>query len=94
MIKRIVKLEFKKNKTKIFKEFFKENYMKILSHEGCEKLELLEDINSKNIFFTISIWKNEEHLNNYRNSRIFKDLWKKIKLNFCNEPNAWSTKII
>ena len=68
MIKRIVKLEFKKNKTKIFKEFFKENYMKILTHEGCEKLELLEDINTKNIFFTISIWKNEEHLNNYRNS--------------------------
>ena len=47
MIKRIVKLEFKKNKTKIFKEIFKDNYMKILSHEGCEKLELLEDINLK-----------------------------------------------
>ena len=60
--------------------------------EGCSHLELLNDINSPNIYFTYSYWNDETDLNNYRNSELFASVWSKTKILFCAKPEAWSVE--
>ena len=94
MIVRIVKLSFHAAYISDFKTIFEENKGKIISQKGCNLLEMLEDINEVNIFFTYSWWDSEDDLNNYRNSELFKDVWSKTKILFDKKPEAWSTKKI
>ena len=54
MIIRIVKLSFHAEYISDFKTIFEENKGKIISQKGCNRLEMLEDINDVNIFFTYS----------------------------------------
>ncbi|MDB2442905.1 hypothetical protein N9W40_02310 [Flavobacteriales bacterium] len=56
------------------------------------KVEMLQDVNTKNIFFTYSLWASEEDLNNYRTSALFAGIWSKTKVLFNEKPMAWSTK--
>jgi quinol monooxygenase YgiN len=92
MITRIVKLDFKTEHIQEFKSLFEESKEKIISQKGCEKLEMLQDVNTKNIFFTYSLWASEEDLNNYRTSPLFAGIWSKTKVLFNEKPMAWSTK--
>ena len=94
MIIRIVKLSFHAEYISDFKTIFEKNKQKIISQKGCNQLEMLEDINEVNIFFTYSWWDSEDDLNNYRNSELFKDVWSKTKILFDKKPEAWSTKKI
>ena len=94
MIIRIVKLSFHEQQTLSFKKIFEENKHTILAQKGCERLELLQDLSDKNIFFTYSWWDCEENLNAYRDSDWFRKLWNKTKLLFKEKPVAWSTKKI
>ena len=55
MITRIVKLNFKTEHIQEFKSLFEESKEKIISQKGCEKVEMLQDVNTKNIFFTYSL---------------------------------------
>jgi len=90
MIIRIVKLEFQHNLVDSFLSDFEKNKDKIRTFDGCEKLNLLQDKNETNIFFTYSYWKSENHLDQYRNSSIFKTIWKKTKVKFLNRAEAWT----
>lgn len=92
MITRIVKLDFKTEHIQEFKSLFEESKEKIISQKGCEKVEMLQDVNTKNIFFTYSLWASEEDLNNYRTSALFAGIWSKTKVLFNEKPMAWSTK--
>ncbi|MDG1849789.1 MAG: antibiotic biosynthesis monooxygenase [Flavobacteriales bacterium] len=94
MIIRIVKLNFHEEQILTFKSIFEENKQTILAQKGCLRLELLQDLNDENTFFTYSWWDCEENLNAYRNSDWFKNIWNKTKLLFKEKPKAWSTKII
>jgi len=87
---RIVKMEFEKEKVEEFLLLFKEYYPIISSFEGCSHLELLQDENQSNIFFTYSIWKDESYLNKYRDSEIFGLVWSKTKPLFNTKAAAWS----
>lgn len=94
MIVRIVKMTFKPESVEQFLEIFNTYKQYIQGSEGCLQLELLNDINSKNIFFTHSHWKNEESLNNYRNSALFEKVWSNTKVLFETKAEAWSlTKV-
>ena len=86
MIIRIVKLSFHAEYISDFKTIFEENKGKIISQKGCNRLEMLEDINDVNSFFTYSWWDSEGDLNNYRNSELFKDVWSKTKILFKKKP--------
>jgi len=90
MIKRIVKMSFKPENTEAFKTIFETNWTKIKGFEGCEHVELLQDVNDPTIFFTYSLWQSELHLNNYRNSDLFKSVWSATKALFNAKPEAWS----
>lgn len=91
MIKRIVKLGFKTEHVETFKQIFEESKLKIRGFEGCQHLELLQGATDPSVFFTYSYWENEEALNNYRHSPLFKSTWAKTKILFNQKPEAWST---
>ena len=94
MIKRIVRLSFEKDKVDIFRSVFDKSKSKIRSFPGCIHLELLREVSKENIFFTLSIWSNQEALEEYRNSELFKTTWKETKKLFNGKPQAWSLELL
>lgn len=90
MLVRIVKMRFQEDKIDAFLNNFQEVKEKIRGFEGNQFLELYQDKNDKRIFFTYSYWKSEEHLENYRNSELFKEVWQFTKTLFSDKPEAWS----
>ncbi|MHA6281129.1 putative quinol monooxygenase [Salinimicrobium sp. CAU 1759] len=90
MLVRIVKMTFEPSKIEAFQELFERKRNKIRGFEGNEFLELYQDKNNKNIFFTYSYWKDEEALENYRVSSLFKEVWSETKQMFSGKPEAWS----
>lgn len=87
---RIVKMTFNPEKVDEFLENFNARKNDIRNFEGVTHLELLRDKNNPNIFFTYSHWKSEQHLENYRNSDLFKSVWAVTKPLFIKEAEAWS----
>ena len=94
MIIRIVKLSFDPEKVDIFLDVFERTKQKIRNVEGCTHLELLNDINLPNIYFTYSHWKEASFLEAYRNSELFKTIWAETKILFNDKPQAWSVKSV
>lgn len=90
MFVRIVKMGFKEEKIPEFLANFEENKEKIRGFQGCKFLELYRDKHNTNRFFTYSYWENEEALEKYRNSELFKAVWAKTKVLFNEKPEAWS----
>lgn len=92
MIIRIVKMTFKPEKVNEFLEVFNSSKQHIRNMEGCTHLELLNDIDAANIFFTYSYWNSENDLNSYRDSELFKNVWAKTKILFDAKAEAWSVE--
>ncbi|NQX81370.1 MAG: antibiotic biosynthesis monooxygenase [Flavobacteriaceae bacterium] len=90
MINRIVKLTLKADKIEEFKKIFSENKKAISSFEGCIYLEILQDIDNENVFFTYSHWQEAKYLEMYRNSDLFIGIWSKVKPFFSDKAQAWS----
>ena len=90
MIIRIVRMTFRPEKTEEFLEIFRNSKAKIRAFEGCQHVELLKDLNQPNIYSTYSLWDSEEHLNNYRDSELFGQVWPATKTLFADKPQAWS----
>lgn len=90
MIRRIVKMDFEKRHVEEFLKLFDQNKNKIKSQEGCYELKLLRDVREGGIIFTSSLWADEQSLDNYRKSELFKVVWSQTKQLFCNKPEAWS----
>ncbi len=90
MFTRIVKMEFKEEKVLTFLDNFEKIKEKIRAFEGCTFLELYQDKNNKDIFFTYSRWENESDLENYRTSDLFKSVWATTKPMFRSKAQAWS----
>jgi quinol monooxygenase YgiN len=92
MLIRIVRMTFLPEKVTLFLKNFEENKQKIRSFHGCRHLELWQDENQENIFTTYSHWENEEALNQYRDSELFKSVWGVTKPLFKEKPMAFSSK--
>ena len=90
MLVRIVKLSFHEDKIPAFLDNFELMKEKIRNAPGNRFLELYQDKNNKNIFFTYSYWETEEDLENYRKSELFNDIWTYTKQFFNDKPGAWS----
>jgi heme-degrading monooxygenase HmoA len=94
MMIRIVKMRFKAEEVEAFKAFFMTAKSRIRNFEGCQHLELWQEMNDEQTFFTYSHWDNESCLENYRQSDVFKEFWKVAKSKFSDKPEAWSHKQI
>ena len=90
MIVRIVQMTFREEEVENFLALFQEKKHLIRAFEGCQHLELWQDAHDSNVFFTYSHWRDEESLNRYRFSELFKDIWGKTKALFASKPHAWS----
>lgn len=83
-------MSFEESKIESFLENFNNNKEKIRNFNGCNLLELYRDKNNTTTFFTYSYWESEKHLEQYRNSELFKKVWSKTKTMFNAKPEAWS----
>jgi quinol monooxygenase YgiN len=92
MIVRIVRMTLRQEEVATFKLYFAESFEKIRNFEGCTNLELFEDADESNIICTYSYWLDQQHLDNYRNSELFKSTWKKVKPLFASPAVAFSLK--
>lgn len=94
MLIRIVRMTFMEEKVAEFLANFEANKEKIRNFPGCNHLELWQDENNPNIFMTYSHWKDEESLEQYRDSELFKSVWAVTKPLFAEKPIAFSSKKI
>jgi heme-degrading monooxygenase HmoA len=92
MLIRIVKMSFQVDKIPLFLEEFEQYKLKIRNVKGCQFLELYRDFQVPTIFFTYSYWNSENDLNNYRESKLFEEVWGKTKVLFNQKPQAWSVQ--
>ncbi len=90
MITRIVKLTFEPQNVDEFQAIFNRSSALIRAFEGCQGVRLMRDLENTSIFFTISIWESEAHLNCYRNSELFKATWASTKKLFAAPAIAHS----
>ena len=90
MIIRIVKMSFHEDKVQEFIEDFKNSRDKIMDFDGCELLDLLEVKGESNVYMTYSYWRDEDSLDRYRKSEIFKSVWNPTKEKFNAKAEAWT----
>lgn len=90
MIVRLVKLTIQPDKIHDFKKLFVSVEDSIRSFHGCQSLQLLNDVNNPDVFFTYSVWSSENELNDYRFSPFFKNTWGKTRQYFSLPAEAWS----
>jgi len=83
-------MSFEENKIEDFLKNFHQNKEKIRDFKGCLFLELYQEKDNPNVFFTYSYWDSEIDLNNYRKSELFIRVWAKTKAMFNAKPEAWS----
>ena len=94
MLTRIVRMVFVPEFVPNFRSLFDEKSELIRMFPGCEKLELWVDDSHENIFYTHSHWLSASHLEAYRKSDLFREVWKQTKTGFADRPQAWSTRCV
>ncbi len=92
MLVRIVRMTFASEQIENFKELFYDSQPKILAMPGCHRVELFRDWNDPHIFITHSHWDDQEALDHYRHSEMFKGVWQRTKAMFAGKPLAFSMK--
>lgn len=90
MFIRIVKMSFHQENISAFLNNFDIMKEKIRNSQGNRFLELYQDKNNPNVFFTYSFWETEQDLENYRQSALFDEVWTFTKKLFNDKPEAWS----
>jgi autoinducer 2-degrading protein len=90
MIIRIVKMSFREDAVPDFEHLFSQKKQLIRGFEGCHHLELWQDADDKQVFFTYSIWETARHLECYRQSGLFRETWAATKALFAAKPAAWT----
>ncbi len=90
MILRIVKMTVRESARDDFVALLKTITGAIRNVDGCNHLDILQDIRNPNIFFSYSLWESQDHLNRYRRSDFFLAVWSKLLQLFADAPEAWS----
>lgn len=94
MIHRIVTMTFREDEIDTFLEVFDASKIHIRNFPGCLGLTLLQTTNKPYQMSTFSIWENEETLEAYRHSDLFKSTWAKTKILFAEKSVAFSNNVI
>lgn len=94
MIIRTVKMTFDPQKVGDFIKIFEFAHHKIEAFPGCKGVDLCQDLAQPNVLITLSLWDSVQHLNEYRNSELFKSTWEETKKLFIDRADAWSLEKI
>jgi len=95
MIKRIVVMEMFPEQEAAFLKIFENARTHIRAMPGCMGLELLKSTTDDRIgIWTISLWEQEEDLEHYRTSELFKKTWSSVKPLFAAKARAWTLTTI
>lgn len=92
MVIRIVRMHFTAAGVEEFLQIFNANKEAIRNFEGCSHLELLKDAGDPTVFTTLSYWKDEHCLEQYRKSELFGSVWGRVKTLFASRSQAFSLK--
>jgi quinol monooxygenase YgiN len=94
MLIRIVRLTFAPDTVDDFLAQFDDSAPQIRQFPGCRHLELWRDADTPHVCTTYSHWKDEEALNRYRDSDLFKTTWAQVTPLFADRPEAHSYTVV
>ena len=77
-----------------FMAIFTERKEKVVRFKGCLSMKLLQDQVDPSVYFTFSVWEDEDCLEAYRESEVFISLWRTIKPWFSAKAQAWTTSLL
>lgn len=92
MVIRVVRMYFKEEHLEDFLKLFDNTKDQIRNFEGCQRLELLQDLGQEHILTTYSYWKDIKSLDRYRHSALFMEVWSQMKKYFAAKPIAFSCR--
>lgn len=90
MLLRTVRMTFDPSRVEAFLALFAEARPKILAQPGCRHLELWQDARFPNVLTTFSRWDDDDALQAYRHSDLFRGTWKRTTPMFAAAPVARS----
>jgi len=90
MLIRIVRMTFREAELGAFLTLFEAVKHRIRSFPGCQRLDLLRDLDQPNVYVTYSHWTSPDALENYRQSDLFKKTWAATKILFAEKASAFS----
>lgn len=90
MLLRTVRMTFDPSRVEAFLELFAEARPKIRAQPGCHHLELWRDARFPNVLTTFSRWDDDDALQAYRHSDLFRTTWKRTTPLFAAAPVARS----
>lgn len=83
-------MTFRPDAVDMFLEHFDRVAPRIRHVPGCQHLELWQDARFPNCCTTYSHWRDEEALDAYRRSDLFRSTWDEVKSLFAARPLAYS----
>ena len=93
MLIRIVRLTLAPRHVSDFHTHFETVAPRIRQFEGCEHLELWTDATYPNVVITHSHWTDDDALQAYRESEVFRSAWAAVKPLFAARPEAFSATV-
>lgn len=90
MLIRLVRMTFRPEALDAFMQIFDASAPQIRAFPGCSHLELWEDARFANILTTYSHWADDDALDAYRHSDLFRTTWARTKPLFAAPPSAHS----
>lgn len=87
-------MTFLNDRTEEFLLIFDQYQARIRAAEGCLALTLLRDTSDARIFFTYSQWTDSRFIEQYRHSKVFGEVWPRVKSLFTEPAEAWSIESI
>ena len=94
MIVRLVTMTFQEKHIPKFLEVFESFKPQIRNFNGCMDLKLIQNPENLLEISTLSQWQSIDHLNAYRKSELFGEVWPQTKKLFQDSPKAYSYSIL
>ncbi|GAA4382005.1 putative quinol monooxygenase [Hymenobacter koreensis] len=94
MIIRIVRMTFRPEDVPAFLRVFAASEDQIRQQPGCRHMELWQDAALPHVFCTHSHWDSAAHLDAYRRSALFGEVWPATKKLFAEPPLAFSVNAV
>jgi len=91
---RLVRMTLRPDARAAFLDHFDAAAPRIRAFDGCRRLELWEGRRFPNVCTTFSLWDDEDALDRYRESALFRETWRAVKPLFAAPPVAHSYAVL